>query len=138
VRKLTAWEAGAVERAVQGAARRLREPRCQRVLDDFEVAGRSLRDALVQWDMAPAAYLRLLPFLDGSRHPLCRKGNVALVTEVGVRRVYVCGRVFSERQLREPGRAESLIIHEVLHTLGLGEDPPSSLEITQRVEARCR
>jgi len=138
VRKLTTWEAAAVERAVGGAARRLQAPRCQEILDDFEVEGRRLREALDEWDTTPADYLRLLPFLDGSRHPLCRKGNVALVTEVGVRRVYVCGRVFTERQLREPGLAESMIIHELLHTLGLGENPPSSLEITQRVEARCR
>jgi len=26
---------------------------------------------------------------------------------------------------------------EVLHTLGLGEDPPSSVEIQQRVKGRC-
>jgi hypothetical protein len=34
------------------------------------------------------------------------------------------------------------VIHEILHTLGLGEAPmpgqATSLEITQRVEARCR
>jgi hypothetical protein len=31
-----------------------------------------------------------------------------------------------------------MVIHEILHTLGLGENPPTSVEITQRVEARCR
>jgi hypothetical protein len=31
-----------------------------------------------------------------------------------------------------------LIIHEMLHTLGLGENPPSSREITQRVTERCQ
>jgi len=41
-------------------------------------------------------------------------------------------------QRSEPGVAESLVIHEVLHTLGLGENPPASVEITRRVEARCR
>jgi len=30
------------------------------------------------------------------------------------------------------------IIHEMLHTLGLGENPPSSREITQRVNERCQ
>ena len=29
-------------------------------------------------------------------------------------------------------------IHEMLHTLGLGENPPSSTEITRRVQAACR
>jgi len=121
-----------------GATRRLEDVRCLSVLDDFEVDGRTLRSTLAKWGTTPAEYLRLIPFLDGARHPLCRKKNVALVTEVGVRRVYVCGRVFSAQQLRQPGVAESMVIHEVLHTLGLGENPPSSIEITQRVEARCR
>jgi hypothetical protein len=39
--------------------------------------------------------------------------------------------------LRDPGLSASLIIHESLHTLGLGENPPSSSEITQHVERRC-
>jgi len=136
--KLTRWDASAVERAVAGAARRLEDARCQSVLDDFETGGRTLRSALAEWGTTPADYLRLIPFLDGSRHPLCRKDNVALVTEVGVRRIFVCGRAFSAQQLRQPGVAESMVIHELLHTLGLGENPPSSIEITQRVEARCR
>jgi hypothetical protein len=138
VRGLTRWDASAVERAVAGASRRLEDPRCQTVLDDFEVGGRTLRAALEEWGTSPAGYLRLVPFLDGSERPLCRHGNVALVTEVGVRRVFVCTAVFSAYQLRNPGVAESMIIHEMLHTLGLGENPPSSIEITQRVESRCR
>lgn len=137
--KLTGWDAAAVERAVDGAARRLADEDCQAVLVEFhDLEGEPLRDALGEWNMTPAEYLRILPFLDGSRHPLCRRGNVALVTEVGVRRVYVCGRVFSGQQLPEPGVAESMIIHEVLHTLGLGENPPTSVEITRRVDSRCR
>jgi hypothetical protein len=124
---------------VSGAARRLADERCQNVFDEFEDGdGQPLRSTLDEWNMPPADYLRLIPFLDGSRHPLCRKGNVALVTDVGVRRIYVCGRVFSAEQLREPGVAESMVIHELLHTLGLGENPPTSIEITRRVDARCR
>lgn len=138
-RKLTSWDAAAVERAVAGAARRLADQRCQAIFDEFEDGdGRPLRSTLDEWNMPPADYLRLIPFLDGSRRPLCRKGNVALVTEVGVRRIYVCGRIFSAQQLREPGMAESMVIHELLHTLGLGENPPTSIEITRRVGARCR
>jgi hypothetical protein len=137
--KLTGWDAAAVERAVAGAARRLADQRCQAIFDEFEDAdGQPLRSTLDEWNMPPTDYLRLIPFLDGSRRPLCRKGNVALVTEVGVRRIFVCGKVFSAQQLREPGVAESMVIHELLHTLGLGENPPTSIEITRRVEARCR
>jgi hypothetical protein len=50
--------------------------------------------------------------------------------------VFVC-RFLAELQLRTPSVAETLVIHEVLHTLGLGENPATSLEITSRVSARC-
>ena len=40
--------------------------------------------------------------------------------------------------LHEPRLAEALVIHEMLHTLGLGENPPTSTEITKRVEGRCQ
>jgi hypothetical protein len=33
---------------------------------------------------------------------------------------------------------QMVVIHEVLHTLGLGENPPSSDQITRRVDLRCR
>jgi hypothetical protein len=35
-------------------------------------------------------------------------------------------------------KAQAIVIHEALHTLGLGENPPSSAEITARVLASCR
>jgi hypothetical protein len=34
-------------------------------------------------------------------------------------------------------RAEAYVIHEMLHSLGLGENPPSSLAITAKVMSRC-
>ena len=34
--------------------------------------------------------------------------------------------------------AEAMVINEMLHTLGLGENPPSTFEITDRVRDRCR
>ncbi|MGH9253012.1 MAG: hypothetical protein ACRD3C_00415 [Vicinamibacterales bacterium] len=33
--------------------------------------------------------------------------------------------------------ARGLVIHEFLHALGLGENPPTSDEITERVTAKC-
>jgi len=32
----------------------------------------------------------------------------------------------------------AVFIHEMLHTLGLGENPPSTQEITGRVLLQCR
>ena len=45
---------------------------------------------------------------------------------------------FARNQTQNPSLAEAMVIHEMLHTLGLGENPPSSLEINERVRARCR
>jgi len=44
---------------------------------------------------------------------------------------------FLSQQGRDPGLAEAVMVHELLHTLGLREDPPTSLEINRRVFARC-
>jgi hypothetical protein len=35
-------------------------------------------------------------------------------------------------------RLATLVIHEQLHALGLGENPPTSTYITTRVYHRCR
>jgi hypothetical protein len=133
-----AWDAAAVERARVGAVRRLGEPECQKLLWDFrDGRGRPLAESLKEWDMSASEYVGTLPFLDGSRQPLCRRPRVKLVAVPGAGRVWVCGS-FAEYQLRQPRAAETVLIHEALHTLGLGEDPPTSMEITQRVESRCR
>jgi hypothetical protein len=131
-------DAAAVERAREGAAGRLAEAGCRRVLSDFHDArGRTLERVLEDWALSPAAYLRVLPFVDGSGELLCQRGKVMLASTPRVPRVLVCPG-FARLGWDEPEVAESLVIHEMLHTLGLGEDPPSSMEITRRVEARCR
>jgi hypothetical protein len=139
---LTGWDARAVDTARKGAVKRLESEECRKLFTDFaDSQGRPLRQNLDEWTSSAAEYVALVPFLDGSSQASCRKGNVALVTSPGVRRVFVC-KAFADVQLRQPGVAESMVIHEILHTLGLGEAPqkgaPTSIEITQRVEARCR
>ena len=144
---LTGWDASAVDRARvdrarTGALKRLESDEGRKVFTDFtDAQGRSLQHNLEEWSPSPAEYIDLIPFVDGSSQALCRKTKTALVASPGVRRVFVC-RTFADVQLRQPGVAESMVIHEILHTLGLGEAPrpgaPTSIEITQRVEARCR
>jgi hypothetical protein len=135
---LTKRDAAAVERARDGAARRLEDAECRRVFSDFHDAqGRTLEQNLAEWAMDPAEYLRIVPFADGSGEPLCRRGDVMLVSMPNVPRVIVCPR-FAEVERLRPGAAPIMVIHEMLHTLGLGENPPTSAEITRRVEARCR
>jgi hypothetical protein len=137
-RPLTAWDARAVDRARTGAVRRLQDVQCQKVLADFRDArGRTIQQNLEESQMSAADYLVLTPFLDGGRERLCRGTRTFLVAVPGVQRVMVCA-AFADFQIRNPHIAESMVIHEMLHTLGLGENPPSSGEITARVEARCR
>jgi len=135
---LTKRDEAAVERARDGAARRLADAECRRVFSDFHDAkGRALEQKLEQWAMDPAEYLRIVPFVDGTGEHLCRREEVRLVSTPNVPRVIVCpGFAQVERLQREA--AAIMVIHEVLHTLGLGENPPTSAEITRRVEARCR
>lgn len=127
-----------VERAVRGAAARLRRQDCLRILDDFpELEGRlsaSLRSSTVPAD---EYLITRLWFVDGSDERDCRKASApAAFTAAGHKVIRICTAPFG-RLRQDSTAAEMLIIHEFLHTLGLGEDPPSSREITRRVTKRC-
>jgi len=131
--------AGTLHRVLDGARERLAEPRCQQVLDDFADAdGRSLRDRLAETGRTPEDYLGLVVFYDGRKHPRCGQKGTLAVANVGSRVVWVCPEQLYARARRNPVWAEATLIHEALHTLGLGEDPPSSHEITSQVIRRCR
>jgi hypothetical protein len=142
---LSPRDAAALEQARAGAARRLEAPECQQILSDFkDPEGRSLLANLETWQQAPSDYLaQAITFLDGSKLENCRKGAV-LVTSRGQLPVFVCpaggpmpGSRFASIAIDRPAQAEIMVIHEMLHTLGLGENPPTTFEITDRVTARC-
>lgn len=120
--------------AVEGAARRLRRPECRRVLSDFkDQSGNLLETNLISLAVHPADYaLQFVWFADGSDKSQCR-ATIAAFTEPGSRVVFVCGRHFEQRSRG----SELEIIHEVLHSLGLGENPPSRDTISRQVAARC-
>lgn len=145
-RPLGAFDAAAVERAKAGAARWLQNSECLKVLTEFtDGEGRTLDRILATWGMSAAEYVLTLPFQDGAAIPRCRRARIELVTHRGLRQVYVCpvgvgalNSRFAQTQIRTPALAEAMVIHEMLHTLGLGENPPSTFEITARVRERCR
>ena len=126
--------AGAVARAARGAQRRLRRDTCERVIDVFATtSGRPVRDVLADLQAtAPAALSRVI-FRDGQQSPSCR-GSVAAFTGAGSRVVFVCGKVFARI---DRAATELIVIHELLHTLGVGERPPRSNEIDQAVATHC-
>jgi hypothetical protein len=135
---LATAHAGLLERALHGAARKLEQPRCQLLLEEFrDKGGRTLAENLVMWNRSASDYLRMVPFRDGSPHHPCTSGRSTLFTVVGSFPVFVCPN-FRKEARDNPWAAENWVIHEMLHTLGLGEDPPSSREITQRVNESCQ
>jgi hypothetical protein len=146
LRPLGSYDRAVVERVLGRAAARLEDPACREVLGDFrDAAGRTLEANLEGLNLSPSAYLRQLAFFDGSRIGVCRNGAVAMASSPAAPRVFVCpasgGAVRSRLANLEFARgslAEAMVIHEMLHTLGLGENPPSTFEITAQIRARCR
>jgi hypothetical protein len=129
--------AHAAGQALQGAARRLQAPACNAVFGDFKDAGgRTLQAALDALGQTGPGYLSQIGFYDGQGHARCLRGRTLAITAAGSRAVWICPQ-FALDQLRDPGLAEAVILHEALHSLGLGEDPPSASEITARVIERC-
>ena len=129
-----------VNNALRGALRKLENPACQQLLDEFtDTGGRPLRGNL--GSSTPAEHLAQLRIHDGeipkgSRR--CASPGAAAFTSGGAA-VFVCGTNFATR-----GRTfrENALIHEMLHTLGLRENTASggsltSAEISRRVADRC-
>jgi hypothetical protein len=125
--------------AVVGARQRLEQPACRALLTEFsDRSGRTLQENLAALGETGGNYLARVLFADGSGRLRCGGDEAYAFTKPGSRVVYVCGRAFKNLARRDPVKAQAIVIHEALHTLGLGENPPTSAEITARVVARCR
>jgi len=128
----------AVTLAVREASRRLESAECRQIFSDFtDAVGARLATDLETLDQSGRGYLLWLVFRNGSHEAYCDRTRTALAAQPGSRFVVVCGVRFIEIQASDPGYAAVLVIHEELHVLGLGENPPSSAEITNRVVQRC-
>jgi hypothetical protein len=136
--RLPAGEAArGLRSALAGADRLLGEPRCEEVLTDFRDASqRPLKEVLDRSGVSARGYLRWIVFADGRDLEACRRAALA-VTTPGSRVVFICPTAFAEVASGMPELAQAALIHEMLHTLGLGENPPRSRDITARVRARC-
>jgi hypothetical protein len=112
----------------------LAKEECDSVLGDFtDDQGRTLRDNLEALAPSIEQYMALLYFRDASGSEWCARGAFA-VTSPGSRVIWICGRRLEESS---PRHATASVIHEVLHSLGLGENPPTSAEITAYVLRHC-
>ena len=125
-----------LRRAVQGADAWLEKPACQELFTDFrDQRGAPLASVLKQRGRDPREQLRSIFFYDGAHHPVCRAGGSAAVSSPGSAVIFVCP-LFGDYS-RDVNQARAVVVHELLHTLGLGENPPTSLQITNRVIERC-
>ena len=131
-------DARAVQLAVAGAAGRLQSDRCQEVLTRFrDRAGRTLRANLEVSGQTPSGYLAGIWFYPGSDLAVCQSRRVYAATAPGSRVVFLCLPQFRNHQWAAGADAEVVIIHEMLHSLGLGEDPPSPEQISYEVQRAC-
>lgn len=124
--------------ALSGASARLGQPKCQAVFSDFsDPSGRSLDRVLEESGYTGQAYLALVFFADGAGHKLCETGLVGAFTVPSSRVVRVCPLALRRLSREDPRVVEAILIHELLHSLGLRENPPTTEEISERVERRC-
>jgi hypothetical protein len=136
---LTGWPMVLVRDAIVGALDRVEDTGCQRIFTDFRDArGRQLAANLSATGMNAKEFLAALRFVNGDDLNQCDAypARVA-VTQPHSRVIYICASHFAARF---PGRrtgSEVIILHEMLHSLGLGENPPTSAEITKMVAQRC-
>jgi hypothetical protein len=72
--------------------------------------------------------------VEGDRERQCRTKDIAAFTQTGSRVIYVCSSRFTMQPIPN---GVVIVIHEMLHALGLGEHPPTSAEITKRIGERC-
>ena len=129
--------AAAAEDAIAAAESRLEHSRCEAIFTDFhDPSGAPLSASLAARGLSGRGFLRSLQYANGENLSLCRAGVLA-ATKRGSRVVYLCGLRFAAAHRSNPRLGAALILHEALHALGLSENPPSSLEITAGVLARC-
>lgn len=126
------------ERMLDAAATALSRAECQMLMSDFvDGRGQPLSTKLTDLGVTARDYLTLIIFEDGTGRDACKRDGVLAITTPGSRVIYLCGHTFVRSAARDPKELMAVMIHEMLHSLGLGENPPKSRHITYRVKQRC-
>ncbi|MEP6470665.1 MAG: hypothetical protein ABJC28_01520 [Acidobacteriota bacterium] len=128
----------AVRFAILRAHEALENPVCQQIFRDFQdSSGRTLQEQLDSLGETGQSHLAAMLFYEGWNSRPCPSSQIFAATTPGSRVVYFCGRKFASMIGRDPSALGVAILHEELHSLGLGENPPTSEEISRRVAQRC-
>lgn len=130
---------GYVAEIVARAARRFEGPGCSGLLDLYDDArtGRPLAATLRASGETPASHFARLRFYYGDDRVQCRWREAWAWAAIGSDAVFVCRGRFTALAKKSEKSAADVLVHEALHTLGLGENPPASHEITAAVHAQC-
>jgi hypothetical protein len=132
-------DVAAVRQALADARSRLAASACQGLFTEFAGQdGRPLAAVLEGRGETGASYLDWLIFYDGAGAEPCWNRQLArfAFTVPGSPVIYVCPG-FAGVLRHYSDEAVATLIHETLHSLGLGENPPSSRHIQERVLERC-
>jgi hypothetical protein len=123
--------------ALDEARELLAKPRCMSVLDEYaDREGRTLSDRLEILGVDVETYITMVEFIDDTRDRSCVEGVLGFARP-GRPVVHLCIDEFKRMWQRDPRYVVAALIHELLHTLGLGENPPSTQDITRRVVQLC-
>jgi hypothetical protein len=127
----------AARKALDAAWQLLGRSGCAAMLEGFnDEAGRPLTERLAALSVDLQTYLTMVLFIDGTREDACATGVFGF-TSPGSRVVRLCVGELKRTAQLDLDVAAASFIHEMLHTLGLGENPPSSRQITRRVLSAC-
>jgi hypothetical protein len=123
---------------IEEARNKLLRVSCSNVLGDFvDGSGGPLVSDLAATGQSAADFLARIHFSDGRWNGSCAVPGIFAWTHPGSHAVHLCLERFAQLAHANPSAAANILIHEELHALGLGEDPPSSRVITSRVAVRC-
>ena len=121
--------------ALLGARKRLEHAACAALLAEFH--GPDGLPLTAHISLPPTEYLSSLWFVDGDDRRCETPGSPIAFTAPGHPVIYVCGSHFARKYLQNQLYAEVILIHEMLHAAGLGENPPTSDQISRAAMARC-
>ena len=128
----------AVVAALDGASQWLTAPACSSGLAELQDPnGIPLAQPLAHHGTSWHQYLQWISFYEGQPGAPCGRGDLIAFTALGSRVVFICPKAFLAVWRRDPPRAKALVMHEVLHTLGVAERPASAEQITDQVLRVC-
>lgn len=109
---------------------------CRGLFAEFrDASGHTLQEKLDAAHEDGQTFLSHITLVGGGTNGLCG-GHTLAFTTPSSRTVCYC-ESFSIVARSDPKFAAAVLLHEELHSLGLGENPPSSADITLRVRERC-